>query len=740
MTLQLRRILFALFFISGFCGLLYQTVWLRLAFATFGIITPVLSVVISVFMLGLSLGSWAGGKWIGTLTQKTKSSAILYYGLAELFIAIGSITVPWLFEASGRWLLGVGESDSARYLLYSAIALSLSILPWCICMGVTFPFMMAYIKERTTTQSKSFSFLYLANVIGAMTGVLITALVLIELLGFRHTLWVAGVSNFLIAVVSFGLGISVREKDVVEELPTDEPKRSEPTEVVSERLLLWLLFTTGFSSMAMEVVWTRAFATVLSTQVYAFAALLFVYLLATWVGSLLYRKNIVSGQVQKLSSLVVFITVSAFLPLLINDPRLTPRVVWTFGNLQAFPALMSIFPFCAFLGYLTPKLIDDYAAGAPDRAGTAYAVNVVGCILGPLVSGYLLLSWIGVQGTLIILAVPFLLFLGWSFQFLNQSWRMYTSTVIGICLVCSLFVVQTYENPFQSDPDMPQQVKRDHLATVLSAGEGLSRKLFMNGVGITSLTPITKFMAHLPMAFHPGKPESVLTICFGMGTTHRSMLSWGGKATTVELSPAVRDSFGFFFTDAPAVLSNPKGNVIIDDGRRFLNRTNEHYDVITIDPPPPAAAAGSSLLYSEEFYQSLKKHLKPNGIVQQWYFGGEPMTINAVARSLANTFPYVRAFPSIENGVGCHFIASMSPIPTMTASELLAKLPGNAKKDLIEWFQPEITDKQVEATFNFMLKNEIPITKLVDPNPEVRITDDRPFNEYYFLRVMRNPQ
>ena len=54
---SLVKIPFLLFFISGFCGLLYQVVWLRLAFRSFGVITPVLSVVISVFMLGLALGS-----------------------------------------------------------------------------------------------------------------------------------------------------------------------------------------------------------------------------------------------------------------------------------------------------------------------------------------------------------------------------------------------------------------------------------------------------------------------------------------------------------------------------------------------------------------------------------------------------------------------------------------------------------------------------------------------------------
>lgn len=718
--------------------MLYQTVWLRLAFATFGIITPVLSVVVSVFMLGLSLGSWAGGKWIGALTQKSKHSAAMFYGLAELVIAFGSIVVPWLFELSGRWLLGAGESDSVRYLLFSAGALTISIFPWCVCMGVTFPFMMAFVKERTATDTKSFSFLYLANVIGAMCGTLVTALILVELFGFRHTLWVAGISNFAIAVVSFWLGMSPKEKVDQPEEPTPvELESTAPAEMSSESLLLALLFTTGFTSMAMEVVWTRAFAAVLSTQVYAFAALLFVYLLATWIGSLLYRRDVASDQVQSSSNLVAFIAVSAFLPLLMNDPRLIPSVPWAFGNLRAIPALVSIFPFCALLGYLTPKIVDEYSVGAPDRAGKAYAVNVFGCILGPLVAGYLLLSWMGIQGALVVLAVPFIFFLARTFRVLDENIRFFSVGLTGVSLFCSLFVIRSHENPVP--PEIPQQVKRDHLATVVSAGTDLERLMFVNGYNITALTPITKFMAHLPMAFHPGKPESVLTICFGMGTTHRSMLSWGVKATTVELSPAVRESFGFFFTDAPAVISNPRGNIVIDDGRRFLNRTSDQFDIITIDPPPPAAAAGSSLLYSEEFYQTLKKRLKPNGIVQQWYGFGEPQTVNAVARSLSNSFPYVRVFPSIE-GWGYHFIASMSPLPQITGAQVLARLPENARKDLVEWFQPDIPDKTVEAILNRMLTNEIPISKLVDPNPEVRITDDRPFNEYYFLRVMRNPQ
>jgi spermidine synthase len=93
----------------------------------------------------------------------------------------------------------------------------------------------------------------------------------------------------------------------------------------------------------------------------------------------------------------------------------------------------------------------------------------------------------------------------------------------------------SYEEPLRGERNFV--VRRDHTATVISAGEGMQKRLLVNGVGITSLDVITKFMAHLPLAFHSGESESVLIICFGMGTTYRSALSWEIKTTAVELVP-----------------------------------------------------------------------------------------------------------------------------------------------------------------------------------------------------------
>jgi spermidine synthase len=752
---RLKQLLFLLFFISGFCGLLYQVVWVRLAFASFGIITPVLSIVLSVFMLGLALGSWAGGAVIGPLVQRTGFSAVVFYGVAEALIGVGAIAVPELFSLGEKMLLRSGEADSFTYLFLSAFVIAISVLPWCAFMGTTFPLMMAFVRENES-DTRSFSFLYLANVIGAMTGTLMTAGVLIEVFGFRQTLWIAGGLNALVGAVAAILGVHTGWREWADSpdgnavSPSQGMARSESSvpenaetlrgESISSQAqgvslpqsrLHLVLFMTGFISLALEVVWTRAFTPVMGTQVYAFALLLFVYLLATWIGSLLYRGRKARTTftiAQSMALLAIFV----FLPVVLNDPRLYFMSLRNIHprssplNLHGILVLASIFPFCIVLGYMTPQLIDQSSQGSPRGAGGAYALNIVGCILGPLVASYFLLPWIGAKLSMVVLALPFLIVFLMYLPSLGAI-RWVAGVASGILLLCSLFVSSSYESP--RNPSQEYVVRRDHTATVISDGTGMEKGLSINGVAITLMTPITKFMAHLPLAFHPGQPRSALVICFGMGTTYRSLLSWDIQATAVELVPSVKEAFGYYFNDAAAILNNPKGQVIIDDGRRFLRRTDQMFDVITIDPAPPAEAAGSSLLYSEQFYTLVRSRLKPGGILQQWFAIGEDRIQQAVVRSLVNSFPYVRTYPSVA-GWGHHFLASMSPIETVTAEELTERLPESARRDLLEWSG----GMEVAEYVRPVLSREVPIEQLLSPDLQIRITDDRPFNEYFWLR------
>jgi spermidine synthase len=330
---------------------------------------------------------------------------------------------------------------------------------------------------------------------------------------------------------------------------------------------------------------------------------------------------------------------------------------------------------------------------------------------------------------LVALALPFLalLVMLWRSPSVGNSWRIVTGTTSAALLLISAFISISYED---GPPGVAAEVRRDHTATVVSFGEGMRKQLLVNGIGITSLTVLTKLMAHLPLAIH-GHADSLAAICFGMGTTYRSALSWGVETTAVDLARSVPDAFGYYFTDAPSLIRNPRGHIVIDDGRRFLQRSGAKFDIVTIDPPPPLEAAGSSLLYSTEFYELLKTRLKPGGLLQQWNPGGEPLIENAIARSLVESFDYVVAFRSIE-GAGTHYTASTKPIRVPSTEEFVARLPDPAKRDLIEWNTADLRD--VHVFVSKVLERQIPIDTLLNPDTGIAITDDRPFNEYYVLR------
>jgi predicted membrane-bound spermidine synthase len=677
-------------------------------------------------MLGLALGSWGAGRGIQGWTRSLGVSAIYLYALVELIIGLGAFAVPALFRAGQVWLLPFGALDSPTYLSLSALVLGGSILPWCVAMGATFPLMMAFVKQVDRAETHSFSFLYLANVVGAMAGTLLSALALIELLGFRGTLLAAAAANFSIAGVAAYLGARHPLRGAP---PLREPARSEPAAAVSAgplppsqaSLLLAILFATGFCSMGSEVIWVRGFAPILKNLVYSFALLLSTYLCATWLGSWLYRSQLSRQRVLPTSVLVAFLAVACWLPIVVNDPRL---------NTARIPVLLSVFPFCAGLGYLTPKLIDQYSQGSPRGGGKAYAVNVLGSIVGPLFASYVLLPTVGARYGMALLGLPFLALLGvyWRARALTPRLRISAAVAAGALTSCSFFVSGSYDEGW---PGLRGEIRRDHTATVIAWGSGMWKQLTVNGVGQTAMTPVTKLMAHMPLAFFEEPPESALVICFGMGTTFRSLLSWGVDTTAVELVKSVPQSFAYFHPDAEAFLRDPRGRVVIDDGRRFLQRVDRRYDLITVDPSPPLEAAGSGLLYSKEFYDVVKRRLKPAGILAHWFPGREGLILSSVVRSLTRSFPHVLVFQAFV-GQGYHFIASMQPVPIPSPEEFVSRMPGAAKKDLTEWNPGALGDAQTFV--RTVLASEVDPDSLLHEDPRVVITDDRPFNEYYLLR------
>ncbi len=709
-----------LFFASGFCGLLYQIAWVRLAYASFGVISAVISLVMSTFMLGLALGSWFGGSLVKGLEKRSNKPAMFWYGVAELVIALGSWLVPILFQWSENLLAGCGETHTAQYMALTALAIVCSILPWTFAMGCTYPFVMESSLVIANQKNKSFSFLYTANVLGALLGIAFTALVLVEVFGFDGTLKIAGVTNIAIAIVAWLLCASEKNGYCNNGDSFVKNASAEKTSFGIKAQDCMILFATGFVSMGMEVVWIRSFTTVLGTQIYAFSAILFVYLSATWLGAKTYRAKANFSDVE----MIAILAIAGLIPAIVNDARFFSDIY-----MRGITALFSIAPFCALLGYFTPSFIDKISGGDSVVAGKAYGINTVGCILGPLVASYILLPQFSTQHSMIMLSIPVFL-IGFSVV-KHHVWKR-----LGIsCAFIALMMISLFQSVIHDERwilGVTHQVWRDHVATVVATGDNHLKALRVNGVNITLLTPSTKHMSHLPILCHQSEPKTALNICFGMGGSYRSLLAWDLKTTAVELVPSVYKSFGYFHEDAAAVLRNPLGMRVIDDGRRYLKRSKNTYDIIVIDPPPPVPAAGSSLLYSKEFHELVLSKLNKDGIFQTWFPGREERSSSpAIANSLIAVFPYVRAFRSYD-GAGIHYLASASPIRNITVQEAFEKMPPKVIQDINEW--PYYGGVDAKTGLQEVLKAELDMRRLSSEDKAVIVSDNRPYNEYYLVR------
>jgi spermidine synthase len=273
---------FAFFIVSGFCSLIYEVVWLRLAMAAFGVTTPLVSIVLSVFMAGLALGSFGGGRLARRLETGNPSIPLRLYAVAELAIGFSGLAVPSQLAWGAALLATAGQGvdwNSASYYLASGGWITLTLLPYAICMGATFPLAMAAMRGSPGVGGRrAFSYLYLANVLGAAAGTLAAGFVLIELLGFRRTLYVAASFNLLLAICAFAVA-STRRAPGVAEVGTE--RTATVAEGTRQPMLLVWLFLTGLVSMAMELVWVRQFTPFLGSVVYTFAAILAIYLVAT---------------------------------------------------------------------------------------------------------------------------------------------------------------------------------------------------------------------------------------------------------------------------------------------------------------------------------------------------------------------------------------------------------------------------------------------------------------------------
>lgn len=733
-------LLYIIFFLSGAAGLMYQIVWTRMLLLVFGSTTHSVVAVVSAFMAGLALGSYSAPRLI------TRTRSLLQtYGLLELTIGVSALFTPLLFI-----VIQNVYSFSFSFIQSPAILLGMKfiftfcvLLPVTSAMGATLPVMVAYLTKKTATQpARIVSLLYAVNTCGAFLGVLATGYVFIELFGLTHTIFLASLLNISLAVIVFLWNKKERrQKIVVTTLPTYTTPKNYPTHpYVHGKIVLALAIfgISGFIAMAYEIAWTRLLTPFTGTYIYAFSLILSFILLGIAIGSFLARVFLRSRSVFLLLGLSQLgIGLGAIGSVLVVSSLFRFSILTT--------EILVLVPATICMGLMLPliaRLAKEQDIGR--FVGTSYAINTIGSMIGPIVCAFTFLPTLGTTRTIIYLAAVNLIFSCLFLILESKRVKLFlriVSLVPAVGAIMFVFWLSLQGNRFLIDRTLAAYMdrfasgeytylyKEDETAAVLGYKNltGSDYGLLVDGVGMSVLVDETKLMAHLPLLLHP-HPKDALVVAFGMGTTFRSALTHNVNVDAVELVPSVPDAFPIFFHDAALVQSNPKGHVIINDGRNYIRMTNKMYDVITIDPPPPVNSAGTTVLYSREFYQQSLNKINNGGIVSQWFFYGTRVDdFQMLIKSFVEVFPYVAVFTS-PRGIGIYALGSDKPIivDKKHIAEVLQRTPA-IMKDLNEWgywnadnlVSLYAGDKEVLKKF---AGNALPVT------------DDHPRTEYFLLR------
>ncbi|KYF68267.1 hypothetical protein BE11_42980 [Sorangium cellulosum] len=182
--------LFPVFFLSGSAALVYQVVWQRALHAIYGVDILSVTVVVTAFMLGLGLGSLAGG----ALSRRHPRAAVTLFALAELGIGLYGAFSLRLFALMADLTHGIG------HVAAGGVAFLLVVLP-VMLMGATLPLLVGHATSRSHNVGRSLGDLYFINTLGAAFGAFLAARYLLGGLGLRATAQVAAALNVLVGVL-----------------------------------------------------------------------------------------------------------------------------------------------------------------------------------------------------------------------------------------------------------------------------------------------------------------------------------------------------------------------------------------------------------------------------------------------------------------------------------------------------------------------------------------------------------
>ena len=422
---MIYSIVFICFLLSGASGLIYEVIWTRMLTNVFGGTTLAVSTVLTVFLGGLAVGSYFGGKYIDHVKKP-----LLTYGLLELAIGIYGLLVPFIFSQqflSPVWHNIVQLFESVQFLSYIVrfiICIILLALP-TVMMGATLPVLSRYLTNvRSDIITLNVGMLYTINTFGAILGTFLAGFVFLPNLGVTTSIYIAVSINLLLAIAVILLAKlnSNVQADTPESYPAIEKSVSNKTTVIKDdipedviKVSMLAFAVSGFVALVFEVVWTRVLTLVLGSSTYAFSTMLTTFLTGLALGAAVMTKlqEKLERPVFWTGVILCAIGVSGFLTsCFFNDlpwlflsraQKLPDTDSWLLLTMVRFVVCSAIMFMPTFLsGMIFPLVIRIYSS-KPDHIGESvgklYSLNTLGSIIGSFSSGFIFIPLFGVFGS-----------------------------------------------------------------------------------------------------------------------------------------------------------------------------------------------------------------------------------------------------------------------------------------------------------------------------------------------------
>ena len=691
-TRWLSPALLTLFLLSGFAGLVYQSIWSHYLGLMLGHAAYAQTLVLAMFMGGMALGAW----WVSRYADRLRR-LVLGYAVVEIAIGVLGLVFHPVFEASTAFsreqvLPALGSPTAASLWQWSLAAVL--IAPQTILLGASFPLLSAgLLRARTGVDGEVLGGLYFTNSLGAVFGVLASTYLLLPWGGMPGTVAVAGVLNLLVGVGAWAASRAMGEARAP--APVDAPASpasapahgAMPPEAARlGRILLATTFLSSAASFTYEIGWIRLLNQALGTTIHSFELMLAAFILGLALGGLWVRRRAAAiGDVVRYAGFVqVWMGVAA----LLSVPVFTQSfewVGWIMGAVQrsesgytlfsagsAVIALLVMFPAAFFAGMTLPLFTSALLrAGAGEASiGRIYAANTLGAIVGVLCAVHVLIPLLGVRLAVTTAAFADVLIGLALLRLLSPGRWTAAAAVAGVASVCTLGFslvagtpdpVRQTSGVFRTGVVERSGVQVVHLtdgktSTVSMTLEGGYMSIATNGksdasLGSAGLEPtddeITMVMLGLmPLAAHPA-PESVALIGWGSGLSTHTVLGSPvpTRVDTIEIEPAMREASRLYGGRVVRAFEDPRSHVRIDDARTFFATDPTRYDVIVSEPSNPWVS-GVASLFTEEFYRTLHGKLQDDGVLVQWLHSYEldDALLATMLAALQEVFPDARVY------------------------------------------------------------------------------------------------